>query len=69
MANSRKAWDLVIAVDSLDTREKSERVFGTDLAEANILPMHLIVSNKGNQEFEVDASQIFGLSSGEYYPA
>jgi hypothetical protein len=53
----------------LDTPEKSSRVFGTDLAAADILPVHLIVSNKGSQEYEVDASQIFGIAAGEYYPA
>ncbi|HWP56692.1 MAG TPA: hypothetical protein VNL14_02260 [Candidatus Acidoferrales bacterium] len=59
----------MIAVDMLDTPEKSSRVFGTDLAAADILPVHLIVSNKGSQEFEIDAAQIFGVARGEYYPA
>ncbi|HXG53730.1 MAG TPA: hypothetical protein VNN77_20190 [candidate division Zixibacteria bacterium] len=59
----------MIAVDVLDTPEKSSRVFGTDLAAADILPVHLIVSNKGSQEFEIDAGQIFAVAGGEYYPA
>jgi hypothetical protein len=69
MPNARKVWDLVIAADVLDTPEKSQQVFGTDLAAADILPIHLIVSNKGNQEFEMDASQIFGVAGDEYFPA
>ena len=69
MPNAIRAWDLIIAADVLDTPEKSARVFGTDLAAADILPVHLIVSNKGSQEFVIDASQIFGVASGEYYPA
>ena len=57
-------------MDLLDTPEKSSRVFGTDLKAADILPVHLIVSNNGSQEYEIDASQIFALAdSGEYYPA
>jgi hypothetical protein len=67
--NSKRVWDLVVAADVLDSVEKSSRVFGTDLGAANILPVHLIVSNKGTQEYEIDASQIFGISGGEYYPA
>ena len=69
LPNAKRAWDLIIAADVLDTAEKSARVFGTDLAAADILPVHLIVSNKGAQEFEVDAAQIFGIAAGEYYPA
>ncbi len=69
LPNSRTLWDLVIAADVLDTPEKSARVFGTDLGAADILPVHLVVSNKGSQEFEIDASQVFGIFAGEYYPA
>jgi hypothetical protein len=69
LPNAKRAWDLIIAADVLNTAEKSARVFGTDLAAADILPVHLIVSNKGSQEFEVDAAQIFGVAGGEYYPA
>jgi outer membrane lipoprotein SlyB len=67
--NAKKVGELTIAVDALDTAEKSARVFGTDLAAADILPVHLIVSNKGAQEFEIDSAQIFGIAGGEYYPA
>lgn len=69
LPNSKKVWDLVVAADVIDTPEKSTRIFGTDLAAAEILPVHLIVSNKGSEEYEVDAAQIFGVSKGEYYPA
>ena len=69
LPNVKTAWDLVIAADAIDTPEKSARVFGTDLGEAGILPVHLIVSNKGSQEYEINAAQIFAVSQGEYYPA
>lgn len=69
LPNSKKVWNLVVAADVIDTPEKSARIFGTDLAAAGILPVHLIVSNKGSEEYEVDASQIFGVAQGEYYPA
>ena len=69
LPNAKTAWDLVIAADAIDTPEKSARVFGTDLGEAGILPVHLIVSNKGSQEYEINAAQIFAVSQGEYYPA
>ncbi len=68
-ANSRKVWELVIAANPLDTPDKSIRIFGTDLATADILPVQLIVLNKGTAEYEVDASQIFGSFNGEFYPA
>ena len=47
---NRRVWDLVVAVDVIDTPEQSNRIFGTDLAAAGLLPVHLIVSNKGNEE-------------------
>lgn len=68
-SNAKTVWDLVIAADVLDTPEKSSRVFGTDLASARILPVHLLVSNKGSQEFEIDAAQIFGIAGEEFFPA
>jgi hypothetical protein len=69
LPNAQKVWQLVIAADVLDTPEKSARVFGTDLAAADILPVQLIIENKGHQEYEIDAAQIFGAAAGEYYPA
>lgn len=69
LANAQRLWDLVVAADVLDTPEKSSRVFGTDLAAADIFPVHLVVENKGSKEYEVDAAQIFGVAGDEYYPA
>ena len=46
---------------------KLKEIFGTDLKAANILPIHLIVQNNGNDEFEINSQQIFGISpTGEY---
>jgi len=60
---------LTLGVDILDTPEASTRVFGTDLAVAGILPVHLIVENKGPEEYEIDAAQIFAVAGGTYFPA
>lgn len=69
LPNNAKVWDLTVAVDVIDTPEESNRIFGTDLAAAGLLPMHLIVSNKGREEYAVDASQVFGAANGKYFPA
>jgi hypothetical protein len=69
LPNNAKVWDLVVGVDVIDTTDESNRIFGTDLKEAGILPVHLIVSNKGSEEYVVDASQVFGAAGGEYFPA
>ncbi|MBI3325183.1 MAG: hypothetical protein HYZ81_00560 [Nitrospinae bacterium] len=69
LPNAQTVWQLVIAADVLDTPEKSERVFGTDLAAADVLPVQLIVKNRGSQEYEIDAAQIYGVFSRECYPA
>jgi hypothetical protein len=69
LPNAQRVAGLLVAADVLDTPEKSSRVFGTDLATADILPIQLIVENQGLDEFEIDASQIFGVSVLEYFPA
>lgn len=69
LPNKQKVWGLVIAADLIDTPAKSERIFGTDLSATGVLPVHLIVSNTGSEEFVVDASQVYGVASGEYFPA
>ena len=60
-------WEgLEIAIDPVDTPEKSQAVFGTDMWDATVLPLHLILRNSGNHEFEIDSAQIFGVTaSGE----
>lgn len=58
---------LQIAVVPIVSKTKSEEMFGTDLKAANILPIHLVVQNIGNEEFEINSEQIFGISpNGEY---
>lgn len=69
LPNSKRVWDLVVAAEVIDTSEKSTRIFGTDLAAAGILPVHLIVSNKGSEEYVINAAQVFAVAQGEYYPA
>jgi hypothetical protein len=61
LRNSNKFGSLIIAADVIDTPEKSNRVSGTDLEAAGILPVHLSVSNKGTQNYEINVSQIFGF--------
>jgi phage tail tape-measure protein len=48
----------------VDTEEHSTRIFGTDLRTAEVLPLHLIVRNAGTHEFEINAAQIFGITTG-----
>jgi hypothetical protein len=69
LPSAERLWHLVIAVDLLDTPEKSARVFGTDLAAADILPVQVVVKNTGNQEYEINAAQIYGSAGREYFPA
>ena len=60
-------WEgLELAIDPIDTPEKSEDIFGTDMWDAAILPLHLIVRNSGSHEFEINSAQVFGIAaSGE----
>lgn len=62
--SSTQIEGLVLAVDPVDTEEHSTRIFGTDLRSAEILPLHLIVRNTGSHEFEINAAQIFGITTG-----
>lgn len=55
---------LALAVDPIDTEEQSTRSFGTDLRIADVLPLHLIARNSGSHEFEINAAQIFGITTG-----
>lgn len=69
LPNATQVWSLIIAADPLDTPERSSRVFGTDLGAADILALQLVVENRGSEEYEIDAAQIFGIAGSEYYPA
>lgn len=61
-ANHQTIDGLRIAVIPIDSLEKSEEIFGTDLWQAGILPVHLIVQNNGTKEFEINHAQIFGIT-------
>jgi hypothetical protein len=58
---------LELAVVPIDTEARSKEVFGTDLKSANILPVHLIVKNSGRREFEINNTQIFGVTGDGQY--
>lgn len=58
---------LQIAVVPIVSKAKCKEIFGTDLKSANILPVQLVVQNIGNNEFEINSQQVFGISpNGEY---
>lgn len=60
-------WEgLELAIEPIDTPDKSQAIFGTDMWEATVLPLHLILRNAGTHEFEIASAQIFGVTaSGE----
>lgn len=60
-------WEgLELAIDPIDTSDKSQAIFGTDMWDATVLPLHLIARNVGTHEFEIASAQIFGVTgSGE----
>lgn len=60
-------WEgLELAIDPIDTPEKSQAIFGTDMWDSTVLPLHLILRNSGSHEFEIASTQIFGVAaSGE----
>lgn len=57
-------WEgLEVAIDPIDAAERSRELFGTDMWEADILPLRLIVRNVGKHEFELAGAQVFGMSA------
>ncbi len=64
--NHKNIEGLHVAVVPVDTKEKSDETFGTDLKAAGILPIHLIVQNDGTKEFEINHEQIFGVANDVY---
>jgi hypothetical protein len=65
--NKQEIDGLQIAVVPIDSLERSKEFFGTDLKAADILPVHLIVQNSGEKEFEINHQQIFGVTpDGKY---
>lgn len=58
---------LEIALRVVDGKQDCKEIFGTDLKRANVLPVQLVVRNAGQGEFEIDHTQIFGVTpEGEY---
>lgn len=65
--NKQEIDGLQIAVVPIDSLERSKEFFGTDLKAADILPVHLIVQNSGEKEFEINHQQVFGVTpDGKY---
>lgn len=59
-----------IAIVPIDSIQEQEEIFKTDLKEAHVLPVQIIVQNKGNKEFEINHQQMFGiLPDGRYQVA
>lgn len=58
---------LVVAINPIYSKTELENKFGTDLTKANILPVQLVVSNKGNKEVEINHKQIFAVSGDGTY--
>ncbi len=65
--NHQEIEGLKIAVVPIDTAEKSKAIFNTDLKEANILPIHVIIRHTGTKEFEINHQQMFGIQSDGSY--
>lgn len=61
--NHQEIEGLHVAMVPIDSPERLQAIFGTDLKAANILPIHLIVENSGAKEFEVNAVQVFGVTA------
>lgn len=49
---------LAVAVDAIDDPRRVERYFGTDLTEAGVLPVLVIVSNHGERRVEVSPADL-----------
>lgn len=65
--NSKEVDGLNVAINPIDSEEKSEEIFGTDMKTADILPIQLIVHNTGMKEFEINHQQIFGVTANQEY--
>lgn len=63
--NHKEVEGLQIAIIPVDSPQKLDEIFGTDLKEAKVLPFQLIVENTGNNEFEINSQQIFGITSNQ----
>jgi hypothetical protein len=60
---------LIIAVDDYWDSVKSYQAFGVSLADKNILPIEVIVSNQGHDVFSIRGEEILLVKSGQViYP-
>ena len=64
-SNHKSVNGLHIAVVPIDSLQDSEKIFGTDLKTANILPIQLVIQNSSTKEFEINHQQIFGLNPND----
>lgn len=61
---------LSLAIDPITTLSESENAFGTDIFSAGLFPVQVIVYNQGQNEHEIDATQMFAITStGNYFAA
>jgi len=68
--NNQTIDGLVIAIEPVCSLERCKEIFNTDLKEADVLPVQLIVHNQGDKEFEINHQQIFGITpQGDYQVA
>lgn len=63
--NYKNLDGLHVAVVPVSSLEQTEKIFGTDLKEANILPLQLVVKNNSVKEFEINHQQIFGITPND----
>jgi len=63
--NYQEIEGLQIAIIPVDSVKKLDEIFGTDLKDAEVLPLQLVVENKGNKEFEINNQQIFGITQDQ----
>jgi len=59
--NAKTLNGLEIAIHPVADETECRRVFGTDLKVARLLPIQIIVHNKGSNEYEIDSDQVFGI--------
>lgn len=61
---------LMIAAVPIDSLERSNAIFHTDLKDAEVLPVQIIVRNTGKNEIEINHQQIYGITPyGDYQVA
>lgn len=66
-SNYKTIDGLDIAINPITSKSRLKEFFGTDLKEAGILPVQLIVENKGGNEIEINYRQVFAISNDNTY--